>query len=269
MNLHPHLRANRPVFVISVLLALPAAAWGQNIDHEDGETLRPATRVTLTEKQPDLNEAAKLIIDQTNAFRKQEGQAPLSINPKLTDAARYFAGYMARTGKYGHTADDQRPADRATKHGYESCILAENIAYQYHSLGFTTADLAQQFFEGWKNSPGHRKNMLDADVTETAVVLAQDAGSGYYYAVQLFGRPKSQSIQFQIANQTDATVEYQVGSQTFPLPPGYIRTHQRCRPAELKLPSPEGKDGAAGLRPASGDRYAIVGEGKQVKLKKE
>lgn len=37
------------------------------------------------------------------------------------------------------------------------CIVSENIAHQYNSLGFTTEELAEQFVQGWKNSPGHRK----------------------------------------------------------------------------------------------------------------
>lgn len=36
---------------------------------------------------------------------------------------------MAKTGKYGHAADGRKPAERAAAHGYEYCIVRENIAY--------------------------------------------------------------------------------------------------------------------------------------------
>lgn len=43
--------------------------------------------------------------------------SPVDPNPKLTQTAQYFANYMARTNKYGHTADGSRPGERARKHG--------------------------------------------------------------------------------------------------------------------------------------------------------
>ena len=97
----------------------------------------------------------------------------MAVNPDLTDAARDFAAYMARTSRYGHTADGSRPADRAASHGYEYCVIAENIAYAFNSDGYTTEELGKTFVEGWKHSPGHRRNMLDPDVAETGVAVAR------------------------------------------------------------------------------------------------
>ena len=41
-----------------------------------------------------------------------------------------------------------------------------------NSSGFTPKELADGFLEGWKQSPGHRKNMLDPDVTQIGVGVA-------------------------------------------------------------------------------------------------
>ena len=41
------------------------------------------------------------------------------------------------------------------------------------AAGFATEALGKAFVEGWKKSPGHRRNMLDADVTETGVAVAR------------------------------------------------------------------------------------------------
>lgn len=43
---------------------------------------------------------------------------------------------------------------------------------------------------------GHRTNMLDADVVETGVAIAPRTYKGHsdYFAVQLFGRPRSASV---------------------------------------------------------------------------
>jgi len=79
--------------------------------------------------------------------------------------------------------------------------------------------MGDKFFEGWKHSPGHRKNMLDPDVTETGVAVAQSEDTHYFYAVQIFGRPKSMSIAFQLTNESDKTIQYEIAGQTFSLPP--------------------------------------------------
>jgi len=160
---------------IPCLLIVAAAAW---------PALAPAQRV-------DLSGAEKLIVDATNAFRREEGLGAVKSDSALAHAARDFAEFMAHTGRYGHTADGRNPGDRATGNGYGYCLVAENIAYQYNSAGFRTAELARGFVDGWKRSPGHRKNMLDPAATDTAVAVARSATSGYYYAVQMFGRPKS------------------------------------------------------------------------------
>jgi uncharacterized protein YkwD len=151
-------------------------------------TLWPAMALA---QRVDLSGAERLIVDATNAFRREEGLGPVKSDAALGHAARDFAEFMARTDRYGHTADGRNPGDRATGNGYGYCLVAENIAYQYNSAGFRTAELARGFVEGWKHSPGHRKNMLDPAATDTAVAVARSASSGRYYAVQMFGRPKS------------------------------------------------------------------------------
>jgi len=220
----------------------------------------------------DLAAVSKLIVEKTNDFRKEQKRNTVAVDSKLTDAARYFADYLADNDKFGHTADGNRPADRAKKFGYDYCIVLENIAYEYKSSGFTAEELSKAFVEGWKNSPGHRRNMLDRDVTDTGVAVARSDKSGYYYAVQMFGRPKSMAIEFQVANESDATIEYQMEDQKFPLPPGYTRTHTRCRPAEATFELPAATDGDKGerktVKPANGDRFVITrSKGKYV-LKK-
>ena len=95
-----------------------------------------------------------------------------SPDENLAKTARYFADYMARTDNYGHTADGRQPSARATEHGYDYCVVAENIAYQFSSTSFETGELVDGFVEGWKQSPGHRKNILDDTVIDTGVAVA-------------------------------------------------------------------------------------------------
>jgi uncharacterized protein YkwD len=69
------------------------------------------------------------LINRTNAFRQQEGRPPVASNPQLA-AAHDFATFMARTDRLSHTADGRTPEARAKTHGYDPCLIAENIAAQ-------------------------------------------------------------------------------------------------------------------------------------------
>jgi uncharacterized protein YkwD len=139
----------------------------------------------------DIPQAERLVVEQTNRFRHEQGLAPVKPDRGLEKAAHEFADYMARTGRYGHEADGRKPGDRARAAGYDYCLVAENIAYVYNSRGFRLPELVSEFVEGWKNSPQHRHNMLEPSADDTAVAVARSERSGRYYAVQMFGRAKS------------------------------------------------------------------------------
>jgi uncharacterized protein YkwD len=211
---------------------------------------------------PDFDLVARQIIDRANRFRQDQQRTPLTVNEKLTASAREFAGWMAATDMYGHEADGRHPWDRAKVHGYDYCLVSVNIAYAWRSNGLETEALVTQFVEGWQKSPGHRKNMLDADVTETGVGVARSADTGLYYAVQLFGRPKSLRIEFRIANRAGEAVKYKVGEQEYELKPRMTMTHEVCRPEEVTVTSTK-------VRPANGERFAVVRTDSGVEIREE
>lgn len=233
------------------------------------EPHKPAAVASAPSVQPDLPLAIQQIIGRTNAFRKQENHRPVEANPQLSEAAAYFADYMARTSQYGHEADGGRPASRANRYGYDHCIISENIAYQYNSARFTPEELASSLVEGWKRSPGHRRNMLDPDVSDTGVAVARSVKTGYYYAVQMFGRAKSSTIAFAIANRSGTTVTYKLGDQRFPLSPRLTRSHERCRPAQLMLLPTGGEGEVPPVQPENGDRFVVLRENGSLAIRKE
>ena len=223
---------------------------------------RPATRSSQGNAAiADTADAARRVVELTNTFRRQENLQPTGPAPQLASAARYFADFMARTEKFSHSADGTEPAERATRFGYEYCVVAENIAYVFSSQGTDSAELARRVVEGWQKSPGHRKNMLDPNVTESAVAIARSPRTDYYYAVQLFGKPKSQMIEFKVANRTRTGVEYTLDGQTFELPIQATRTHHVCNRPVVGF---QGKT----LRPTSGQQVVIVNDqnGMQVQV---
>jgi len=242
-------------------LLIPSIARSQHIQAPDTESMKRVGRSSSDQASPDLLAVAKSIIAKTNEFRREENRSEVGVNTELAKAADYFAKYMAQTNKYGHNADGSQPADRVKKFGYEYCIVAENIAYEYDSTGFSTVKLSDKFFEGWQRSPGHRKNMLDPDVTETGVAVARSEETQYFYAVQVFARPKSKSIAFQVTNETGDTVHYEIAGQQFSLPPQYTRSHERCRSADLVLDravkNKDSPERAQPVRPANVDHFVI------------
>lgn len=209
------------------------------------------------EKSPDLNAVSRLIFEQTNRFRTAEGRSELRTNSQLAAAARDLADFMANTDKYGHDADGSQPAERAQKHGYKYCLIAENIAYFVRTTSFTSDELAKDLVEGWKKSPPHRKNMLDPDALEVGNAVAHSAKSGKYYAVQVFGRPSSAAIEFVVVNQSDVEVKYQIADETMSIPPRLVLTHRQCRSDELKFLSNDETGGSHVFRPVAGDRFVI------------
>lgn len=209
-----------------------------------------------TARSVDAGAAAERIVAQTNAFRTANQRRPVTSSAALTAAAQRFAEFMAGTDEYGHEADGRKPAARAAAQGYAYCLVAENIAYQFSSSGFASDDLAERIFEGWEESPGHRRNMVLPQVTDIGVGLAQSARTRRWYAVQMFGQPKSESTRFQIANRADAAIRYELDDEAFTLAPRVTRTHNGCFRGPLRLLWP---DGAASppLEPRNGARFVV------------
>jgi uncharacterized protein YkwD len=250
------------------ILAMPSA-FAQMVEEQESESVTsnaPPAEAVKVERSP---AAAELIVQQTNEFRQSENLEAVQVNAKLAETAQYFAQYMAKTDAYGHTADGNRPAGRATRFGYEYCLVSENIAYQYSSLGFETEELASRFVTGWKESPEHRKNMLEPAAIETGVAVAQSPSTGYWYAVQMFGRPKSQAIEFTITNRSTVDVSYTIDERTFLLPPRYSRTHTRCRKSEVDVEAQREAALDTTVTPASGERFVIEGQGGELRIQKE
>jgi uncharacterized protein YkwD len=139
--------------------------------------------------EPDLAAVEQSAFDSTNALRETQNLPPLIPDKLLAATAKRFATYMARSGLYGHEADGKTPGRRLQSAGYQYCFVAENIAYAFNTRGYTTAALARTFVEGWKNSPGHRRNMVEPEATNLGVGIAHSPETGIYYAVQMYTRP--------------------------------------------------------------------------------
>jgi uncharacterized protein YkwD len=252
--------------VLGVCLFAAAPAAAQTVEHNDSDTLQPGSAAPpATASAPDLSRAGELIVTYTNQFRAGNGRGELKVNARLGRAAQGFAEYMARTDTFSHSADGKHPSQRMTEQGYQFCVAAENIAWEYNSAGFTTTALARELVRGWRHSPEHRRNMLDPDLDEIGVGVARSDRTGRFYAVQDFGRPRSRAVVFRITNDADAPMHYTLDGKHFSLQPHYTITHQRCRASELEFREAHGDGASSGEReetfhPKSGARFVIRGD---------
>ena len=204
---------------------------------------------------PDLPQTEAAIVELTNAFRKANALQEVTPNAALTAAARAFADYIARSGKFSHEADGRTPQDRVLAQGYRYCLIAENLAWNLDSRGYDTGRLAREVVEGWKASPGHRENLLLRGATEIgiAVVRAHDA-TPKFVSVQVFGRPETAQVRFAIRNLTGSPVRYVLSDQRETIQPRETITHTDCEPRPLKF---EAVRAQAAFAPKDGDRFTV------------
>jgi uncharacterized protein YkwD len=237
------------------------AAWMAlpNPRDENSPTTTAAVLDATAQKRANLTRAANLVIAMSSEFRKEQGLEAVQVNSKLIETASYFADYMADTDKYSHTADGKTPSERASEHEYDYCVVSENIAYVYRSAGFSTEELAARMVNVWKESPEHRKNMLDPAITETGVAVTQSHRTGRFYGVQMFGRPKSLSIRFAVENRSAVPIQYSVGERTFELPPHNRHTHEECLAVDVTFQLPGEAKPERTVRPQNGDHFIISG----------
>jgi hypothetical protein len=188
----------------------------------------------MTVLTPDVPQVELAIVEMTNTYRAKKGLSQVAINPQLTNAARAYAQYLARTGKFAHDADGRQVGERARTAGYPYCLIAENLALNQDSRGFETRQLALQMVEGWLNSPGHHRNIVAPHSTEIGVGVARASDKDpKFISVQLFGRPQSLAYKFQISNSTRETITYTFGDQTHEMKPSFAVSHTACEPAAV------------------------------------
>lgn len=124
--------------------------------------------------------AENKVIDLINVERTKAGCGKLRNDSRLQKAARAYSVRMAKENFFSHTSPDggtfvQRIEAAGYPHGGAA---AENIAYGY-------AD-AQAVVNGWMNSEGHRKNILNCSYKAVGVGLAYN-GKNTPYWTQDFG----------------------------------------------------------------------------------
>ena len=167
----------------TVLFAFIFIAHGQD---------RPPIPISPSASHPNPDE--KMLFVAANRERGALGLQALRWDDALAAAARRHAERMEREPELSHQYPGEPPlAQRAAQAGARFAVIAENVA-----VGPTAAEI----HDGWMHSPGHRKNILDPELTAVGIVAIR--GSGGLFAVQDFSR--------QVASLTLGQQEEQVVS---------------------------------------------------------
>jgi uncharacterized protein YkwD len=126
-----------------------------------------------------VNEAKLVddVLSQTNKFRRSKGLPALVINEDLNAIAQKHSNNMAkgRVG-FGHGGFSQREAHAKRKIS-SLYSFAENVAYG--------PETGKEVVTMWKNSSGHRRNMLGR-YKYIGIGIAKDRRGRIYYT-QVFG----------------------------------------------------------------------------------
>ncbi|MFM9940604.1 MAG: CAP domain-containing protein [Hyphomicrobiaceae bacterium] len=111
---------------------------------------------------------AERALELINAYRKEKGLKPLKLNAELSNAAKNHSRDLAKWDRISHFGSDgSNPWDRVKRSGYNARLAAENVG-----TGQVNFD---EVMKGWKESPGHNKNLLLADAEHMGIALVQES----------------------------------------------------------------------------------------------
>ncbi|MDK8451154.1 CAP domain-containing protein [Corynebacterium mastitidis] len=123
-------------------------------DYATSTSAAPSTASTINMDQE--------ILEATNKARAAEGLDPVELNAEMSSDSTTYAQFMSSTKTFEHAEGN----------------FSENIAKS------TAKKTAEQLVQDWLDSPGHRANIMDKDVTMMgAGVVHDDNGT---HAVQRF-----------------------------------------------------------------------------------
>lgn len=95
---------------------------------------------------------------ELNSLRAGQRAGPVAPNAQLQRAAQSHAADMEQRGYFSHQSpggpNGTSMSDRVAASGYRACAAAENIAQGQ--------DTEAEVMEAWRDSAGHRRNMLGA-----------------------------------------------------------------------------------------------------------
>jgi len=153
-----------------------------------------SANVIVVHAQPQSVSAERALFDAANRERAAQGLAALRWDEALATAAREHAVLMAERNALSHQFGGEAALqDRARVAGARFTEVAENVA---------EGPSAEAIHTGWMNSPHHRANLLDPELTAMGIAVVKGGphgadsggrrsvgnGAGMLFAVQDFSQ---------------------------------------------------------------------------------
>ncbi len=153
-------------------LAIPSTAMAYPQERGPGG----AVPVSAPQAAAPASMAVAHVVALVNRARDRAGCSPVTLDAKLSKAARRHSADMARHRNMSHWGSDgSGPGRRIARAGYVWSAYGENVAYGYPTSAAVMA--------AWMSSPRHRHNILTCEFREIGVGLAQPGS----YWTQDFG----------------------------------------------------------------------------------
>lgn len=177
------LTAGALLSLASFMLLGSSSSWASDQSLSDDATLQECG---LTEQKQEM-------LTLVNEARRQERQCgeqrfkaveSLTWSCELEAAAELHSKDMAKNNYFSHTnPDGVGIQQRISKQGYVWQAVGENIA-----AGHTSASTV---VNGWLESPGHCRNIMNSAFTEMGMAKANEPESRYStYWTQTLGKPR-------------------------------------------------------------------------------
>jgi len=143
---------------------------------KDGSKTAKAT-ITVTELQQTGTADELLMLSLVNEEREKAGLGPLMFNIKLTEVARIKSQDMIDNKYFAH--------DSPTYGSPFEMMKQFGITYRYAAENLALHPSVESAHQGLMNSPGHRANILNPNLTEIGIGIIPNS-QGRYYVTQMF-----------------------------------------------------------------------------------
>ena len=128
----------------------------------------PSFYVSLASTRAEID--AKAAASMISGFRRNNGLGPVHVDRELMRLAQEQARTMAARNEVGHNVGVSF-SERIRNSTVRAGAVVENVAAGYHTLA--------EAFSGWRDSPGHRANMLTPEATRMGIAAVYAPGSKY------------------------------------------------------------------------------------------
>ena len=139
-------------------------------------------------KNIDQERLERLVLQKLNNHRSELGLRPLTSNRVLQKAAAIHTEYQVKNNILTHDQNNEKlktPFKRVLSVGGTNGLVGENVAYV--SAEKTYEEIATSFYEGWKNSPPHYKNMIHPDYRYSGIRFQVAQRGSTVFGTHVFG----------------------------------------------------------------------------------